>query len=293
VKGAIERYFSRYCSHYLKPYFVWVWVPVLGAMVGHGLLLGLSSQSIDRAPGTAAIAAAAPKRTNAQRPAPPKKAAIKKPTYQDWVKLLRREAEAMAREKPENLMILAGDSLSLWFPERLLPVNQQWLNQGISGETSKGLMNRLHLWNKLKPERIFLMVGINDLLRGENDQVILANTRKILRTLRDRHPESTVVLQSILPNAGAEATWEGRAKLRSASNSRIRQLNQSLQVLTEEEGVQYIDLHNLLIDDRGNIREEYSTDGLHLNDKGYLVWSTALQVHDQIQRQIRAGNFNF
>jgi lysophospholipase L1-like esterase len=49
----------------------------------------------------------------------------------------------------------------------------------------------------------------------------------------------------------------------------------------------------LLIDDQGNIRGEYSTDGLHLNEKGYLIWSTALQIHDQIQRQIRAGTMSF
>ncbi len=307
MKGAIEQYL-HYFQQYLQPYLGrhgWIWLPLVGSMAANGVLVVLAPQPavID----TIALAAIAPahsisrpdNRPNSSakpgaKPTPAsKRASAHRPTYQDWVRLLGREVEAMAKRKPEHLTILAGDSLSLSFPDRLLPVNQDWLNQGISGETAKGLLRRIHLWKKLKPERIFLMVGINDLLRGESDKVILAHSRSILRNLRDHHPEATIVIQSILPNAGAEATWEGRAKLRSASNGRIRTLNQSLQSLTEEEGVQYIDLHSLLIDDRGNIRGEYSTDGLHLNEKGYLIWSTALQVHDQIQRQIRAGTVSF
>lgn len=288
-------------------YYGWVWLPLVGFILGNGVLVYLSPQpiggpavtsSITEFRNNAAIAAAAPPRPRDPRALPPKATAPKttasrKLTYQDWVKLLAREADMMAKQNPESLTILAGDSLSLWFPDRLLPSNQDWLNQGISGETSKGLLRRIHLWNNLKPDRIFLMVGINDLLRGERDATILNNTRTIIRTLRKRHPETIIVLQSILPNAGAQATWEGRSKLRTASNSRIRRLNETIQTLTEEEGVQYIDLHNLLIDNQGDIRGEYSTDGLHLNDKGYLVWSTALQIHDQIQRQIRAGNVQF
>jgi lysophospholipase L1-like esterase len=302
LKGAIGQYLQQHFQRYLEPHLGrhgWIWLPLVGSMAANGLLIGFSSQPtvLDNI----ALAAIAPSRPISRpaakptsKPAPAtKRASVHKPTYQDWVRLLGREAEAMAKRNPEHLTILAGDSLSLWFPDRLLPVNQEWLNQGISGETSKGLLHRINLWKKLKPDRIFLMVGINDLLRGESDKVILANSRSILRSLRDHHPDTTIVLQSVLPNAGAEATWEGRSKLRTASNSRIRALNQALQILTEEEGVQYIDLNSLLIDDQGNIRGEYSTDGLHLNEKGYLIWSTALQIHDQIQRQIRAGTMSF
>ncbi|HAX89511.1 MAG TPA: lysophospholipase, partial [Cyanobacteria bacterium UBA11370] len=53
--------------------------------------------------------------------------------YQQWVALLEQEAQVIAEQKPEHLAVLLGDSISLWFPNELLPPDQKWLNQGISG----------------------------------------------------------------------------------------------------------------------------------------------------------------
>ncbi|MEO0132924.1 MAG: GDSL family lipase, partial [candidate division WOR-3 bacterium] len=59
-------------------------------------------------------------------------------TYEQWVSQLGREAKAVAKNPPERLFILAGDSITMWFPPELLPPGKTWLNQGISGETSQG-----------------------------------------------------------------------------------------------------------------------------------------------------------
>ena len=64
-------------------------------------------------------------------------------TYQQWIAVLEQEAAAAIENPPERLDILAGDSLSLWFPSDLLPADRSWLNQGISGEISAGLLSRL------------------------------------------------------------------------------------------------------------------------------------------------------
>jgi lysophospholipase L1-like esterase len=95
-------------------------------------------------------------------------------------------------------------------------------------------------------------------------------------------------VQSILPHGGEETTWERREKLLAISNSRIRQLNQQLQAIAQKEGVKYLNLHPLFANDQGNLRLELSTDGLHLNSQGYLVWSSALQLYSQIELQAQA-----
>jgi hypothetical protein len=51
-------------------------------------------------------------------------------TYKQWVALLGQEAKVAAESHPKKLMVLAGDSLSLWFPPELLPSGNVWLNQG-------------------------------------------------------------------------------------------------------------------------------------------------------------------
>ncbi|MEG4958825.1 MULTISPECIES: SGNH/GDSL hydrolase family protein [unclassified Microcoleus] len=204
-------------------------------------------------------------------------------TYQQWVTQLGREAEAAAANRPSRLSVLAGDSLSMWFPTKLLPVDRIWLNQGISGETSVGLLKRLQLFDRTVPDTVFVMIGINDLLRGASDEGILDNQRQIIRDLRWAHPKAEVVVQSILPHSGEQATWENRDRLLAIPNSRIRAINRRLKEIASSENVLYLDLYPLFADADGNLPTELSTDGLHLNDQGYLVWRSALQLFGQMQ----------
>jgi lysophospholipase L1-like esterase len=203
-------------------------------------------------------------------------------TYEQWVEQLGREANAAATNPPQHLTILAGDSLSLWFPAELLPRERTWLNQGISGETSTGLLKRVKLFDITQPETIFVMIGINDLIRGIDDTTLLNNYREIIRDLRWVHPDTQIVIQSILPHSDKNSNWEGRERLLKIPNQRIRNLNQDLKLIAQEEGAYFFNLHSLFTDADGNLRPELSTDGLHLNQQGYLVWSSALKLYSQI-----------
>ncbi|HIK11089.1 MAG TPA: GDSL family lipase [Oscillatoriaceae cyanobacterium M33_DOE_052] len=204
-------------------------------------------------------------------------------TYDQWVAQLEREAAAAAANKPENLAILAGDSISLWFPTELLPNGKNWLNQGISGETSAGLLKRLSLLDNTSPSVVFVMIGINDLIRGVPPEEILENSRLIIRDLLWVHPNAKVVLQSILPHSGPGASWEGRDRLLAIPNQKIREINRSLKEIAAQEGATYLDLHPLFADDAGNLSLLLTTDGLHLNQQGYLVWRSALILFMQLQ----------
>ncbi|MGK7920856.1 MAG: SGNH/GDSL hydrolase family protein [Trichodesmium sp.] len=204
-------------------------------------------------------------------------------TYQQWVEQLQQEAIAAANNRPRRLTILVGDSLSLWFPSQLLPWNRTWLNQGISGETSGGLLRRLYIFDSTRPETIFVMIGINDLIHGVSDRTLLANQRRIIGQLRAVHPGSQIVVQSILPHSGEAATWESRELLLQLPNSRIRKINRRLKDLADEEGAFFLNLYPLFTNSQGFLQSELTTDGLHLNDKGYQVWSTAIKMYSKIR----------
>ncbi|MGL5511065.1 MAG: GDSL-type esterase/lipase family protein [Microcoleaceae cyanobacterium] len=204
-------------------------------------------------------------------------------TYEQWVAQLEEEAIATVEAKPQRLTVLLGDSLSLWFPVTLLPTNRNWLNQGISGETTRGLFRRLDILERTRPETIFLMIGINDLLRGIDDFTLLNNYENIVKDLRLVHPHSQIVIQSILPHGGETATWEGKKRLLKIPQSRIRELNQQLRAIAQKQGAFYLDLHPLFTDQDGQLRSELSTDGLHLNEQGYMVWRTAIELYSQVK----------
>ncbi len=202
-------------------------------------------------------------------------------TYQDWVDLLGKEAKAMIKKKPDRLIVLAGDSLTLWFPQDLLPTDHTWLNQGISGETSAGLAKRLKLFDQAKPEAIFVMVGINDLLRGKADQEALDTQEDIINQLKKSHPKSTIVIQSVLPRAKESITVTNATQVEALSNDRIYQFNRRLAALAKQTGVEFLDLQPLFSDNEGFLRSELTTDGLHLSTQGYLVWRSAIQTFNQ------------
>lgn len=198
-------------------------------------------------------------------------------TYEQSLTMLKQQAEVAALENPPNLTILAGDSLSMWFPTELLPPERTWLNQGIAGNTSVGLLERLQLFDATQPEAIFIMIGINDIIRGETDKTILENQRQIIYYLQRVHPDAQIVLQSILPLSGEGLNWIGQD---NQLNSRIRQLNQKSKAIADQAGIYYHDLYPLFADEQGNLRSELTTDGLHLSQEGYRVWRSALHIRD-------------
>ena len=52
--------------------------------------------------------------------------------------------------------------------------------------------------------------------------------------------------------------------------------NAALKAMCERQGVTYIDLYPIFVDSDGNLKAEYTNDGLHLSGEAYLKWRDAL-----------------
>jgi lysophospholipase L1-like esterase len=196
--------------------------------------------------------------------------ATAQPTYQQWVNLLTQEANAMAKGQGNNrLTVMLGDSLYLWYPPEQLSSDRFWLNQGISGDTTTGILRRLSVFNQTRPDVIHIMAGINDLRRGATDAEILANLQQIMRQLRQSHPHAQIVIHSLLPT-----------RLPSIVPERIVQINQNLEIIAQQENVTYLNLFNYFVDNTGSLRRDLTTDGLHLNPRGYAMWRWAMRSHN-------------
>ncbi len=188
------------------------------------------------------------------------------PTHQDWRWLLALEAKAIASGQGQNrLNVLLGDSLSLWFPPEYLSRQELWLNQSVSGETSSHIKQRLSLLAATRPDRIYLLAGVNDLRRGWSDERILANIREIIARLRQDHPQAQIIVQSILPT-----------RLPAIPSSRIARLNDQIKAIATAFDSVYLDLYSTFLDDQGQLRRDLTTDGIHLSHQGYAVWQSAI-----------------
>jgi lysophospholipase L1-like esterase len=160
-------------------------------------------------------------------------------------------------------IVMLGDSITeggKW-PD-LLP-GLRVLNRGIWGDTSEGVLTRLSEIIRRRPRFVFLMIGINDVARdGIAPEQVDRNIRLIVRALREN--QIGVVVQSVLFVSGP-----------SEANPRIARLNVFIQDIAADETIPFLDLNPILAP-AGSLLPEVTYDGLHLSDRGYLLWAEAL-----------------
>ena len=204
-------------------------------------------------------------------------------TYEQWLEALKQEAAAVAKKQPERLTVLLGDSLSLWFPADQLPVDRSWLNQGISGDTTALIVKRISFLDETKPQTVFVMTGINDFKKGSTVDEVIESYRTLLQNLKQKHASSEIVVQAVLPHGAEITTVDDRDQVLAIPNDQIVKFNQKLASLAKEEQLLFLNLHPLFADKEGFLRSDLTTDGLHLNSSGYMVWSTAMQTFSQTQ----------
>jgi lysophospholipase L1-like esterase len=199
--------------------------------------------------------------------------AVGQPTYEQWRKLIRNESRSITRSivNPSGrpVAVMLGDSLMQWFPNDRLPGAVTWLNQGISGETTRGILARVGDSERAQLRTIYIMAGVNDIKSGISDREIIQNLSQTIQRLRDRNPNAQIVLQSILPT-----------RSRQIQNDRIAHLNRSLLMMAEGLNVHYLDVHQYFAASDGYLRSDLTTDGIHLSEMGYAVWQSALEASE-------------
>lgn len=199
------------------------------------------------------------------------RSATRQPTYQDWKALLAQEARIMAGSQGSNrLTVMLGDSLLMWYPTEQLPRDRFVLNQGISGDTTQGVLQRLSYLDRTSPSDIHVMAGINDLKNGATDDEVLTRLQQIMQQLRSRHPQAQIYVHSLLPT-----------RLANLPATRIQHFNQRLAFITQQQNVRYLNLTPYFADADGNLQQNLTTDGLHLNAQGYANWQLAIQNAQQ------------
>ena len=63
----------------------------------------------------------------------------------------------------------------------------------------------------------------------------------------------------------------------AGNNATICETNEKIKVLADSYGCEYVDLYPSLTDENGLLDGKYSSDGLHLNRKGYAVWTGVMK----------------
>jgi lysophospholipase L1-like esterase len=180
---------------------------------------------------------------------------------------------ANAIKKPDSIML--GDSITYGAQWNDL-FSEVIFNRGIGGDRTTGVINRLDSVLKYQPKKIFLMIGINDISAGTDNETIYKNIVEIVNRIQNQ--SITPFVYSILH---VTKNYKHAKLTVKEINDAVDRVNDKVSKYCRENQITYIDLNALLLNDEGYLKDEYSYDNIHLNNLGYEVWIKSLKQYQK------------
>ncbi|TKK71029.1 beta-N-acetylhexosaminidase [Ilyomonas limi] len=141
-------------------------------------------------------------------------------------------------------------------------------NRGISGDFTAGVLHRLNEVAERKPDKVFLLIGVNDLARKISTDSILKNLFLIADFIYQETPATQLFIQSILPVNDAFRSFT----MHTNKGDSIRLINKALQQQAALHHYTYIELNKAFSDKEGKLNKAFTNDGLHLKGEGHILW---------------------
>jgi lysophospholipase L1-like esterase len=162
-------------------------------------------------------------------------------------------------------LLFLGDSLVAFFDWQSRFPQHAVVNGGRAGETVAGLLAALpcRLRRCPDPERVFIMIGTNNLLREE--YAFLPDYQKILTALKNTLPPGRITVTSLPPIRAAHL-----------APSAVPRLNEGLRQLCRREKSAFLDLYAAFETEAATAAACFTDDGIHLSPLGYEIWSALL-----------------
>jgi beta-glucosidase len=192
--------------------------------------------------------------------------------YERFLELNRRVKENQGQAE----VIFVGDSITQGWEGSGKDVWARYyaprhaLNLGIGSDHTQHVLWRLDHGNLdgLKPKAAVLLLGVNNIPHTNNTpRHVLEGVTAVVRKLRDKLPETKVLLLGIFPFREDFCEQRGKAL----------QVNQALRKLDDGRWVRFLDIGYLFIQPDGRISKDMMRDFLHLSPAGYRLWAEAIE----------------
>lgn len=196
---------------------------------------------------------------------------------QEKIQTKYRELNQISVIEPDIIFI--GDSIVEYFPlQELLGTTKTIVNRGIRGYQTGLLLDNLdaHLYGDAV-DQIVLLIGTNDIGKDVPMNEALNNLESVIQTISRDYPLSQIKLVSILP-VNEEEDFKQTVYIRT--NEKIKAWNQAYQDLASAYmQVEFVPVFENLLDQKGQLKSDFTTDGLHLSVSGYQALSSTLKKY--------------
>lgn len=164
-----------------------------------------------------------------------------------------------------STVFTGSSTIRMWSGLQSSFPNEYILNTGFGGSKASDLETHLFpLVIRLDPSRVFIYEGDNDIWGDVAVTDIMTSLDNSVNRLQLIDPKTEIYLIGAKPSP---SRWEKK------QNYQV--FNQLLkEYCLGKEGVTFVDTWKALTDEKGNPRPElYIEDRLHLNEKGYEIWT--------------------
>lgn len=175
-------------------------------------------------------------------------------------------------------IVFAGSSLMEQFPidelvlDLKLPVTIY--NRGVGGFTTAEFISALDTCvYELEPETLLLSIGTNDLNAPDCSLDRLEeNCSLIIDEISSHLPNTRIIWMAYFPvNAGCAVSPWSKETLQYRTNTLIKEANERIGAMMVLRGIEIMNVNDLLIDAEGNLKAEYTVDGIHMYADGYYA----------------------
>ena len=197
----------------------------------------------------------------------------------DWPNLSRYQDENRSvglPEKGKQRVVFMGDSIteewSNLYPDYF--DTKGYINRGIGGQTTPQMLIRFKPdVIDLEPDIVVILAGTNDIAgnTGPSNVKMITDNIFSMAELARAH-QIKVVLSSILPVF--EYEWAKEIKDVPAT---IDSVNDELKKYVNDHGLVYLDYFSPMVDERKGLNKDYTYDGVHPNQDGYILMSSLAQ----------------
>ncbi|MCI8547718.1 MAG: hypothetical protein HFJ38_02385 [Bacilli bacterium] len=193
------------------------------------------------------------------------------------VKVVTKTKTEIQEKVPENIVFL-GDSITNRYDLEKYFSDINIVNSGKEGNKATDILasmkERVYDYN---PSKLFLLIGTNDLDESTELSVeeVYNNIIEIIKQIQEKRNKAEIYIDSLLP-VNSDVRY---SPARDKDNNKIKELNEKLKEYCKKNKCTYIDMYNEFLDEDEHLSLKYTTDGLHLNNKGYEKFTELIKKY--------------
>lgn len=168
-------------------------------------------------------------------------------------------------------VVFFGDSFIYYSDFREFFPDKKIVTLGFAGDTLKGMQERVEGVAALKPEKIFVMAGVNG-LKSYTLQSHIEDCDILCSMIAEQIPGANVYCFSVLPVCNY-------SEKNGLNNDTIVDYNRNFKEISEKYGFTYIDLYSFYLDDNGAMDQRFSADGVHILPEYYAIWAEQINQY--------------